>query len=98
MVSTIQRMMKFIIHEEEVEGSIEGGALQRLRTPQVDIYLPFSRSPRHASTSSTSESDNVQHLVELTRRIDSAMQTIIDLESKLLNKHQTIRNHPLRVL
>ena len=97
MVSTIQSMLKVIIHDEEVKGSIEGGALQRLRTPQVDIYLPFSRSPRHAVTSSTSESDNVQHLVELTRRIDSAMHTILDLESSILNEHRTLRNHPLRV-
>ena len=69
---------------------------------EVEIFPILTSTNRHSRRSIPDDSrkenfDIQQHLLKLTERIDRNMQSILNLESIILNENRRLRNHLLRV-
>ena len=95
LISPINVMREQI---EDIEGILQKW-IQEVEIFPILTYCMNRHSRRSIPDDSRKENTeiHIQHLVKLTERIDRNMQSILNLESTILNENRRLRNHLLRV-
>ena len=93
LISPINVMREQI---EDIEGILQKW-IQEVEIFPILTYSTNRHSRRSIPDDSRKENIDIQHLVKLTERIDRNMQSILNLESTILNENRRLRNHLLRV-